>query len=67
LLLAFGTAKARIIAETVEGPLTANNPASALQMHPNAVICVDEKAAQLLKRAVYYRWVYDNKPEWQKY
>jgi glucosamine-6-phosphate deaminase len=67
LLLAFGTAKARIVAETVEGPLAANNPASALQMHPNAIFCVDEKAAQLLKRSVYYRWVYDNKPAWQKF
>jgi len=67
LLLAFGTAKARIIAETVEGPLAANNPASALQMHANAIFCLDEKAAQLLKRAVYYRWVYDNKPAWQRH
>jgi len=67
LLLAFGPKKARIIAETVEGPVTANNPASALQMHPAAKLCLDEAAAAMLQRADYYRWVYDNKPDWQAF
>jgi glucosamine-6-phosphate deaminase len=66
LLLAFGTNKARAIAEAVEGPVTSMNPASALQMHPVVKLCLDEAAAGRLKRADYYRWVYENKPDWQK-
>jgi glucosamine-6-phosphate deaminase len=67
LLLAFGANKARAIAATVEGPLASINPASVLQMHPNAKVCLDEAAAAKLKRADYYRWVYANKPDWQKF
>lgn len=66
LLLAFGEKKAGIIAETIEGPMTADNPASALQMHPRAVFCLDDASAARLKRADYYRWAYDKKPDWQK-
>ena len=65
LMLAFGANKAHAIAEAVEGPITAINPASILQMHPDAKFCLDLDAAAELKRADYYRWVYDNKPEWQ--
>jgi glucosamine-6-phosphate deaminase len=67
ILLAFGAKKARAIAATVEGPLAAVNPASVLQMHPNTKICVDQPAAAKLKRADYYRWVYENKPAWQEF
>ena len=67
LLLAFGPKKARIIAETVEGPITAVNPASVLQMHPVTKLCLDKDAASQLQRADYYRWVYDNKPGWQQF
>ena len=65
-LLAFGPDKVRAIAETVEGPITAMNPASILQLHPVAKIVLDEPAAAHLRKADYYRWVYDNKPNWQK-
>lgn len=67
LLLAFGPKKARAIAEAVEGPITSVNPASVLQMHPVTKVCLDEPAAGGLQRADYYRWVYDNKPGWQKF
>jgi glucosamine-6-phosphate deaminase len=67
LLLAFGENKARAIAEAVEGPITSINPASVLQMHPVTKVCLDEAAAGELKRADYYRWVYDNKPQWQTF
>jgi glucosamine-6-phosphate deaminase len=67
ILLAFGDSKAPIIAQTVEGPLQAINPASILQMHPNAKFCIDEKAASLLKRKDYFQWIYSNKPEWQRF
>ena len=66
LLLAFGQTKARAIAAAVEGPVTSISPASILQMHPNTKICLDEAAAAKLKRRDYYRWVYANKPDWQK-
>ncbi len=65
LLLAFGSNKARAIAEAVEGPITSLNPASILQMHPVAKAILDEPAAANLSRAEYYRWVYANKPAWQ--
>jgi glucosamine-6-phosphate deaminase len=67
LLLAFGKKKARALAEAVEGPITAMNPASALQMHPNTKVFLDEAAASRLRKADYYRWVYENKPGWQKF
>ena len=66
LLLAFGKNKARAVAAAVEGPVTSMNPASALQLHPKVTVCLDEAAASKLKLTNYYRWVYDNKPGWQK-
>jgi len=66
VLLAFGKNKARAIAEAAEGPITAMNPASALQQHPKVTVLLDEDAASELKLKDYYRWVYDNKPDWQK-
>jgi glucosamine-6-phosphate deaminase len=66
LLLAFGTNKARAVAEAVEGPVSAMSPGSILQMHPAAQFVLDESSASSLKMADYYRWVYDNKPDWQK-
>lgn len=66
LLLAFGRKKARAVAGAVEGPVTAMNPASVLQLHPTATFCIDEAAASRLKMRQYYRWVFENKPDWQK-
>jgi glucosamine-6-phosphate deaminase len=66
VLLAFGKNKARAIAEAVEGPITSMNPASALQLHPKTTVFLDEAAASELKLTDYYRWVYANKPDWQK-
>ena len=67
LLLAFGKKKARAIAGAVEGPVTAMNPASALQWHPRVTVCLDEAAASGLKMKRYYRWVFENKPDWQTF
>ena len=66
VLLAFGKNKAHAIAEAVEGPVTAMNPASALQLHPKVTVFLDDESAAELKMRDYYRWVYDNKPGWQK-
>ena len=67
LLLAFGETKAQAIAEAVEGPIGAMNPASILQMHPVAKALLDEGAASRLKLIDYYRWVYAHKPDWQRF
>ena len=67
LLLAFGSGKARAVAEAVEGPVTSINPASVLQMHPVVKVCLDQPAASQLQRADYFRWVYNNKPAWQAF
>jgi glucosamine-6-phosphate deaminase len=66
VVLAFGEQKAAAVAAMVEGPVTADVPASALQFHAACTLLVDEAAAAKLKRADYYRWVYANKPAWQR-
>jgi len=66
LLLAQGESKATAIAAAVEGPLSAMVPGSALQLHPDAVVIVDEAAASKLTLSEYYRFTYDHKPAWQQ-
>ena len=66
LLLAFGAGKADAVAGAVEGPVSASNPASVLQLHPDVKYYLDEGAAQKLSRSEYYRWVYNHKPAWQR-
>lgn len=61
LLLASGKDKAAAVAAAIEGPITASNPASALQLHPQAKFIIDEEAASELTRKDYYRWKYENK------
>lgn len=48
LLIASGKGKARCIADMVNGPVTEQVPASALQLHGNVTVIVDEEAASLL-------------------
>jgi glucosamine-6-phosphate deaminase len=66
MVLAFGEGKAKAVADMVEGPVTADVPASALQFHPSCTLLTDNTASVQLKRADYYRWVYANKPAWQR-
>jgi glucosamine-6-phosphate deaminase len=54
LLLAFGSHKASAIRDTVEGPVTAQVTASALQLHREVIGIFDEAAARLLVRRDYY-------------
>lgn len=65
LLIAFGRGKAEAVAASVEGPVTASVPGSLLQFHPRAKVILDIEAASALTRLEYYRWVYQNKPDWQ--
>jgi glucosamine-6-phosphate deaminase len=67
LLLATGESKAHVIAQAVEGPITSMVTASALQLHPRCTVVVDEPAAVRLKEKDYYRWIFENEPEWQEY
>ncbi|MDR3669515.1 MAG: glucosamine-6-phosphate deaminase [Holophaga sp.] len=64
LLLATGAEKAAILTRAVEGPITAMVTASALQLHPNCQVVVDEAAAARLQGVDYYRWIFRNEPEW---
>lgn len=63
LLIACGAKKADIIAAAVEGPVTSQVTASALQMHPKTTVIVDEAAASKLKNIQYYRWIQDKLPK----
>jgi glucosamine-6-phosphate deaminase len=54
LFLAFGPHKALAVRDTVEGPLTAQVTASALQLHREVIGIFDEAAARLLVRRDYY-------------
>jgi glucosamine-6-phosphate deaminase len=67
VLLATGRTKSAIIARAVEGPITSMISASALQLHPRCTIIIDEAAAVKLKHTAYYRWIFDNEPEWQEF
>jgi glucosamine-6-phosphate deaminase len=57
LLLAMGEGKAEAIRATVEGPVTAQVTASALQLHRDVICVLDEAAASLLARRDYYNEV----------
>jgi glucosamine-6-phosphate deaminase len=58
LLLAFGAGKADAVAGAVEGPVTSMLPASALQMHADAKVYIDEPAAAKLKLRAYYDYAF---------
>ena len=49
LLLASGHSKAEIICRALCGPITPSVPASALQLHRDLTVIVDESAGELLK------------------
>ena len=67
LLLATGQEKAGIIAKAVEGPVTSMISASAMQLHPKCTVIIDEPAASQLQQPDYYRWLFENEPEWEPY
>ena len=61
ILLATGKSKAWAVAQTVEGPVSSMVTASALQMHRDAKVIVDEDAAGELKMREYYEFIYKAK------
>ncbi|WP_375388000.1 glucosamine-6-phosphate deaminase [uncultured Amnibacterium sp.] len=66
VLVAQGEAKATAIAASVEGPLSAMVPGSALQLHPHATVLLDEAAASRLTLSDYYRFTAAHLPAWQR-
>ena len=60
LLLATGSAKAKAVAQMVEGPVSAACPASILQMHRQATVVLDLTAAADLTLLEYYFHVHPN-------
>ena len=67
VMLATGAKKAAVVAQAVEGPITSMVTASAMQLHARCTVVVDEEAAAQLKEKDYYRWIFENEPEWQEY
>lgn len=67
ILLATGVSKADIIAKAVEGPLTSMISATALQLHSHCTVVVDEAAGAKLQAGEYYRWIFENEPEWEEF
>ena len=55
LLLANGIKKAEVVAQAIEGSITSQITSSALQLHPDVVVGLDEEAASHLKRKDYYK------------
>ena len=64
VLLATGADKAAILAEAVEGPVTNMISASAMQLHSNCTVVVDEAAGSQLKKSAEYRRIYDSDSKW---
>ncbi|MDI1250360.1 MAG: glucosamine-6-phosphate deaminase [Lacunisphaera sp.] len=67
LLLAFGPTKVPAVAQMIEGPLTAMCPGSALQLHPRAMVILEEESATGLRSTAHYRWIDRHKLAWQRY
>jgi glucosamine-6-phosphate deaminase len=62
LLVANGKKKADAIFQMIEGPVTSMITASALQLHPDALVFLDDEAAGKLKMREYYDWIQEHKP-----
>jgi glucosamine-6-phosphate deaminase len=66
LLIVSGKSKADVCAKFIEGPVSSQITASALQLHNYVTVVLDEPAASKLTRTEYYNWVRDNKHLVQK-
>ncbi|MGH9949213.1 MAG: glucosamine-6-phosphate deaminase [Pyrinomonadaceae bacterium] len=57
LLLAFGSSKTDAVVKAIEGPVTSSVSASALQMHADVTVFLDDDAAAGLAHRAYYHRV----------
>jgi glucosamine-6-phosphate deaminase len=67
VLLATGADKAAILAKAVEGPISSMISATALQLHGDCTVVVDEAAASRLREVDFYRSVFEYEPKWENY
>ncbi|NMW89564.1 glucosamine-6-phosphate deaminase [Mobiluncus curtisii] len=63
VLLATGANKADAVRDMVEGPVSISCTGSALQLHNNVKVLLDEAAAAKLERQDFYREIYANRPQ----
>ena len=66
ILLAFGDAKAESVRAAAEGPVSASQPGSVIQLHPHATVVVDEAAAAKLGNLDYYRHEWAHRFNWEE-
>jgi len=57
VLLATGRAKAPAVRQSIEGPVTAKCPSSALQLHPATTVLLDTEAASELEDPAFFRYI----------
>ena len=57
VMLASGAGKADAVKRSIEGPITAQVTASALQLHPSVAVVIDAEAASTLRHRRYYVYV----------
>jgi len=67
LMLVTGKRKADIIAKALEGPMTSMVSGSAIQLHDDCTVIVDEEAAAKLTLKDYYHSAFANDPKWAPY
>ncbi len=63
LLLVTGEHKAAAVRGAIEGPITSQNTASALQLHRDTIAVLDEAAASWLTRRDHYRHAESHMPD----
>jgi glucosamine-6-phosphate deaminase len=63
VLLAIGTSKAAAVARMIEGPIGADCPATALQLHPKVTVILDRQAASDLRMIDYYQDIHPDGEE----
>jgi len=67
VMLITGAKKAGIAAKAIEGPICSMVTGSAVQLHPAAVVVLDEAAAAELTMREYYDWTFAHEPKWAAY
>jgi glucosamine-6-phosphate deaminase len=65
IMLANGKKKAEVVAKALEGPVTSQITASAIQLHPGGItVVLDKEAASKLQNIDYYKHVENMKKEY---
>ena len=67
VMLITGERKADIAAQAIEGPVSSMVTGSAVQLHPDAVVILDEAAAARLTMREYCDDLFAHEPKWAPY